>query len=64
MESEVKQMKLRYIRKEAVTESGSSLAGQGCNPMLRQLLNPTEELAPHTNDPQRSVSVLFFELEN
>lgn len=28
--------------------------------MSRQLLNPTEEFAPHTNDPQRSVSVLFF----
>ena len=45
---------------EAVTESGFCSAVQGCNPMPWQLLNPTEELALHTNDPQRSVTVLFF----
>lgn len=45
---------------EAVTESSFCSAVQGCNPMPWQLLNPTEELALHTNDPQRSVTVLFF----
>ena len=45
---------------EAVTESSFCSVWQVCNPMPWQLLNPTEELAPHTNDPQRSVGLSNF----
>ena len=50
----------RNIREEAVTVYSLCSEWYVCNPMPWQLPNPTEEFAPHTNDPQRSVSVLFL----
>lgn len=53
-------MKRRYIRAEAATRYCLCLEGHAVEQCISSCLIQTEELALHTNDPQRSVSVLIF----
>lgn len=52
-------MSLRNILIGAFAEMILHSAGCGSDPMPWQLINQSEEFAPHTNDPQGLAEVLF-----